>query len=78
MQVSNIILWNPTFSKYLIVGNLRMMNITISTYFSSSLLWIYMIDFVPITSIVLEISMVDYLKKKFDDVKPIHNTLKIV
>lgn len=75
---SDIRLYNPTFAKNLMVGNLGMMDATVSTWFGSNPLYVHMINFMPITSITRELFDATYLQEEFTKaIEPIYNNVEM-
>ena len=63
-------LYNPVFGKNLMVGNLGMMDATVSTWFGNNLLYVHMINFMPVTAITRELfNNKSYLKKEYEFLK---------
>jgi endo-1,3(4)-beta-glucanase len=61
-------LYNPVLTKNLMIGNLGMMDATVSTWFGTSPIYVHMINFLPVTAITRELFTVDYVKEEFNQV----------
>lgn len=58
-------LYNPVLTKNSMIGNLGMMDATVSTWFGTDPLYVHMINFMPVTAITRELFTVDYVKEEF-------------
>jgi endo-1,3(4)-beta-glucanase len=71
-------LYNPTFAKNFMVGNLGMSDATVSTWFGSNPIYVHMINFMPITGITRELFDTAYLKKEFTGaIEPIYDNVEM-
>lgn len=71
-------IYNPSFEKTLMVGNLGMMDVTIATWFGTESLYVHMINFLPVTAITKELFDADYVELEFEKVlDPIYNTTEM-
>jgi endo-1,3(4)-beta-glucanase len=71
-------LFNPIFAKPLMVGNLGMLDATVSTWFGNNPVYVHMINFMPVTAITRELFDKKYLKDEFNDViKPLYNSVEM-
>lgn len=70
--------YNPSFEQSLMVGNLGMMDVTVSTWFGPEKLYVHMINFLPVTAITRELFDPDYVKLEFDHVlDPIYDNVEM-
>ncbi len=60
--------YNPSFEQSLMVGNLGMMDVTVSTWFGPEKLYVHMINFMPVTAITKELFDPGYVKLEFEKV----------
>merc|ERR1712130_289886 len=71
-------LYNPIFAKHYMVGNLGMMDATVSTWFGNNPLYVHMINFLPVTAITRELFDKSYLEKEYRGaIKPIYNHVEM-
>lgn len=71
-------LFNPTFAANFMVGNLGMMDATVSTWFGNNPLYVHMINFMPVTAITRQLFEKSYIQKEFNNViRPIYNTVEM-
>eukprot|EP00980_Cylindrotheca_fusiformis_P016123 scaffold4790_cov98-Cylindrotheca_fusiformis.AAC.7 len=71
-------LFNPMFAKNLMVGNLGMMDATVSTWFGNNPLYVHMINFMPVTAITRQLFDNSYLEKEFSSViQPIYQNVEM-
>ena len=72
------LMYNPTFANHLMVGNLGMMDATVSTWFGNNPLYVHMINFMPITAITRELFQTEYLEAEFTKViQPIYDGVEM-
>ena len=70
--------FNPQFEKTLMVGNLGMMDVTVSTWFGPQELYVHMINFMPVTAITKELFDPGYVKLEFQDVLgPVYDSVEM-
>jgi endo-1,3(4)-beta-glucanase len=70
--------FNPTFAKTLMVGNLGMMDATVTTWFGNNPIYVHMINFLPVTAITRRLFDKSYLQREYTDViKPIFNSVEM-
>jgi len=62
------VVYNPTFEKNYMVGNLGMMDAVCSTWFGTASLYVHMINFMPVTAITSVLFNQTYVEKEFDAV----------
>lgn len=65
---SRLDVYNPTFEKNYMVGNLGMMDAVCSTWFGTASLYVHMINFMPVTAITSLLFNKTYAEKEFDAV----------
>lgn len=71
-------LFNPIFAKNMMIGNLGMMDVTVSTWFGNNPLYVHMINFMPVTAITRELFNNRYLKNEYNDmIKPIYDGVEM-
>ena len=76
--VHSVQIYNPFFEKSLMIGNLGMMDVTVSTWFGKEELYVHMINFLPVTAITKELFDPDYVKLEFKDVlDPIYDNVEM-
>lgn len=61
-------IYNPSFEKNYMVGNLGMMDAVCSTWFGTASLYVHMINFMPVTAITSVLFNKTYVEKEFDAV----------
>jgi len=62
------VVYNPTFEKNYMVGNLGMLDAVCSTWFGTASLYVHMINFMPVTAITSLLFNQTYAEKEFDAV----------
>lgn len=62
------IVYNPSFQKNYMVGNLGMLDAVCSTWFGTQTLYVHMINFMPVTAITSVLFNKTYVEKEFDAV----------
>lgn len=61
-------IYNQSFAESLMVGNLGMMDVSVSTWFGSEKLYVHMINFMPVTAITKELFGISYIEKEFNTI----------
>ncbi len=70
-------IYSDSISKSLMIGNLGMTDATVSTWFGNKILYVHMINFMPVTAITKELFTLGYVKKEFNKtLKPIYDTVE--
>ena len=62
------VVYNPSFEKNYMVGNLGMLDVVCSTWFGTASLYVQMINFMPVTAITSVLFNRSYVEKEFDAV----------
>lgn len=71
-------LYNPVLSKNLMIGNLGMMDVTVSTWFGNNPLYVHMINFMPVTAITRELFNTEYVEEEFSNViEPMYDNVEM-
>lgn len=71
-------IYDPKFESSFMVGNLGMMDVTVSTWFGTESLYVHMINVMPITEITRELFGKNYVKKEYEAViKPIEDSVEM-
>ena len=71
-------IFDPSFEKSLMVGNLGMMDVTVTTWFGAESLYVHMINFLPVTAITKELFDANYVELEFEKVlDPIYDTVEM-
>ncbi|CAJ1937948.1 unnamed protein product [Cylindrotheca closterium] len=71
-------LYNPVLTKNLMIGNLGMMDVTVSTWFGNNPLYVHMINFLPVTPITRELFTTEYVEEEFNNViEPMYNNVEM-
>jgi len=77
-SIHSMPLYNNEFEEGLMVGNLGMMDVTVSTWFGAKRLYVHMINFMPVTAITKELFGASYIGKEFKDIiKPIYDQVEM-
>jgi len=71
-------LYNPILAKNFMIGNLGMMDATVSTWFGNNPIYVHMINFLPVTAITRELFDKAYVEEEFNNViEPIYNSVEM-
>jgi hypothetical protein len=77
-SIHSMPLYNEEFEEGLMVGNLGMMDVTVSTWFGVKRLYVHMINFMPVTAITKELFGASYIGKEFNEIiKPIYDQVEM-
>lgn len=77
-SVHSINTYSNSLSKSMMVGNLGMMDVTVSTWFGTKPLYVHMINFMPVTSITKELFSKEYTSIEFEtQLKPIYHDVEM-
>jgi len=77
-SLHNVEVYDPSFEKNHMVGNLGMMDVTIATWFGTEKLYVHMINFMPVTAITRELFSEHYAEEEFtSDMEPIYKNVEM-
>jgi endo-1,3(4)-beta-glucanase len=72
-------IYPESFTKDLMVGNVGMTDVLVTTWFGNKMLYVHMINFMPVTEITRELFPQDYVEKEFNDIlRPTYDDIESV